>query len=475
MSDKPMSLYDVLGVARDAPYSAIKKSFLRKSRELHPDKWLHADPSVQQQKTKEFQALTEAHEELKDPERRKDYDRWGITGAHASLVACGRARTDHAPVLSFVDASHLLTRTCALWPLAAQERADEGWAVPEAVQKKIRWTITREQWESGGPIDIDDQLSGVRETGLRFSPGAKTARGEQSGAEIRFVVEAARLDLKRPVRLDLKKGLSQAGGSGASLPDTLTVSEQVRRYRELEQAELNLSLIKDFETQHKLKYPRQLLGNQISAAMESTGGSCFANGDSGMAAQLQRLDITPEECIRGFKRRVDAPGGGVISVDQPDGARDGDLAMFERGPGAGASQWRRVEYETASEIQQHLRDTGQQESDLQLFIVEFRVQPLSAGSDGYRELGLDRLDASVREAIATAQALAMEYAAKRNAEVRVANNKATQCAEELANCRKTVVALQRENAQHSYCGALLLKSHSGVPTGLLSASLHFDR
>jgi DnaJ-class molecular chaperone len=78
------SLYDVLGVARDASPSEIKKAFFKKSRVMHPDKWADSEPSVIEQKTKEFQALTEAHEELKDPERRKEYDRTGKTGAHPS-------------------------------------------------------------------------------------------------------------------------------------------------------------------------------------------------------------------------------------------------------------------------------------------------------------------------------------------------------------------------------------------------------
>jgi DnaJ-class molecular chaperone len=78
------SLYDVLGVARDASPSEIKKAFFKKSRVMHPDKWADSEPSVIEQKTTDFQALTEAHEELKDPERRKEYDRTGKTGAHAS-------------------------------------------------------------------------------------------------------------------------------------------------------------------------------------------------------------------------------------------------------------------------------------------------------------------------------------------------------------------------------------------------------
>jgi hypothetical protein len=362
------------------------------------------------------------------------------------------------------NAPRLLARTCTLRRLAEQERSDAGWlSTTEKVQKVIRWKITREEFESGGPIDIFDELSGVRETGLRFSPGAKTARGEQSGASITFVVETAAERFartgeadegSRPVRLDLKKGLSQAGGSGASLPDALTVMDQVRRYRQLEEAELNLSLIKNFETQHGLKHPRKLLENQIASAMEKAG-SFFANGHSGMAAQLRRLDITPEECIRGFAgKQVDAPDGGVVIVDQQHGAQNGDLAMFERGPGSGVSEWRRVEYETAAEIQRCLRENGQKDTELQLLIVEFRVPPLSAGSAGRRELGLPTLMAKLQttqqhyENERTQAAVQYKHAAeKKDAKVSAANARADKLSEELQISKENVVKLEAENAR----------------------------
>ena len=76
------SLYDVLGVPKEASAKEIRKAYRKRSVELHPDKWAGAEDSVREQKTAEFQALTEAHEELKVEDRRKEYDRTGKTGAH---------------------------------------------------------------------------------------------------------------------------------------------------------------------------------------------------------------------------------------------------------------------------------------------------------------------------------------------------------------------------------------------------------
>src|SRR3954471_12289323 len=67
--------YEVLGVARDADETAIKKAFRRLARELHPD--VNTDDPQAEEKFKE---AAEAYEILSDPERRATYDRYGHEG-----------------------------------------------------------------------------------------------------------------------------------------------------------------------------------------------------------------------------------------------------------------------------------------------------------------------------------------------------------------------------------------------------------
>jgi molecular chaperone DnaJ len=67
--------YEVLGVARDADATQIKKAFRAKARELHPDVNRH-DPDAEEK----FKELAEAHEILSDAERRPVYDRYGHEG-----------------------------------------------------------------------------------------------------------------------------------------------------------------------------------------------------------------------------------------------------------------------------------------------------------------------------------------------------------------------------------------------------------
>jgi molecular chaperone DnaJ len=67
--------YEVLGVARDADDTEIKKTFRRLARELHPDVNRH-DPEAEEK----FKEAAEAYEILSDGERRATYDRFGFEG-----------------------------------------------------------------------------------------------------------------------------------------------------------------------------------------------------------------------------------------------------------------------------------------------------------------------------------------------------------------------------------------------------------
>ncbi|MEA2366145.1 MAG: molecular chaperone DnaJ [Thermoleophilaceae bacterium] len=67
--------YEVLGVARGAGETEIKKSFRLLARELHPDVNQH-DPEAEEK----FKEAAEAYEILSDAERRATYDRYGFEG-----------------------------------------------------------------------------------------------------------------------------------------------------------------------------------------------------------------------------------------------------------------------------------------------------------------------------------------------------------------------------------------------------------
>lgn len=64
--------YKILGVNRDIPQKDVKKAYLRRAKQFHPD--LHPDDVKAKAK---FQALTEAYDVIGDPEKRKKYDQYG--------------------------------------------------------------------------------------------------------------------------------------------------------------------------------------------------------------------------------------------------------------------------------------------------------------------------------------------------------------------------------------------------------------
>src|SRR5205085_1435584 len=64
--------YQILGVKRDAKPEEIKKAYRRLARKYHPDV-NPGDKSAEER----FKFITEAHEVLSDPKKRKVYDRFG--------------------------------------------------------------------------------------------------------------------------------------------------------------------------------------------------------------------------------------------------------------------------------------------------------------------------------------------------------------------------------------------------------------
>lgn len=64
--------YKILGVNKDIPQKDVKKAYLKRAKQFHPD--LHPDDPKAQAK---FQALQEAYDVIGDSEKRAKYDQYG--------------------------------------------------------------------------------------------------------------------------------------------------------------------------------------------------------------------------------------------------------------------------------------------------------------------------------------------------------------------------------------------------------------
>ena len=70
------TLYEALGVKKDAPAAEIKKAYRKLVREVHPDR--NPGDAAAEARFKEVQA---AYDILSDPEKRKRYDTVGTAAA----------------------------------------------------------------------------------------------------------------------------------------------------------------------------------------------------------------------------------------------------------------------------------------------------------------------------------------------------------------------------------------------------------
>ncbi len=82
--------YKILGVDRSIPQKDVKRAYLKRAKQFHPD--LHPDDPKAKAK---FQALSEAYEVIGDPEKRSKYDRYGEQWRNADMFNAGGGSDSH--------------------------------------------------------------------------------------------------------------------------------------------------------------------------------------------------------------------------------------------------------------------------------------------------------------------------------------------------------------------------------------------
>ena len=76
MADK-RDYYEVLGVAKNASDAELKRAYRKLAKKYHPD----VNPGDKEAEAK-FKEATEAYGILSDPDKRKQYDQFGLSLIH---------------------------------------------------------------------------------------------------------------------------------------------------------------------------------------------------------------------------------------------------------------------------------------------------------------------------------------------------------------------------------------------------------
>ena len=124
MADRP-DYYKILGVGKNASEEEIKKAYRKLARKYHPDT-NQGDKKAEER----FKEISQAHDVLSDPEKRKAYDRGGLLGgfggrrAAASIPARSPAASPTSSPTCSAEAA--APAAPARWPRRDRPAADAG-------------------------------------------------------------------------------------------------------------------------------------------------------------------------------------------------------------------------------------------------------------------------------------------------------------------------------------------------------------
>jgi curved DNA-binding protein CbpA len=202
------SYYDVLGVPPDAPTSAIAASYFQLAKRWHPDRLPPEYADVRDLATKLFARMSEAHQVLSDPERRKQYDELVKTGDGAAeeqeqVQKILRAATNFQKAQVFLRRNNMA---------GAEEAARAALAdAPEAADHiaMIAWIeASKPNADQEAPLKELNRAARLEQANLRVrwfrgQVLKRLGKDRQALEDFRFIVEhdPRHVDAQREIRL----------------------------------------------------------------------------------------------------------------------------------------------------------------------------------------------------------------------------------------------------------------------------------
>ena len=133
---REISLYELLGVERDATTAQIKRAYITAAKRLHPDALSRLGlEDLKQEANEVFAEIAKAHTTLLDGEQRRSYDASldGHSAVDANQVAQAEALYRKGEILlragNFLGALDFLEAATRLWPEESDYQSAYGWAL----------------------------------------------------------------------------------------------------------------------------------------------------------------------------------------------------------------------------------------------------------------------------------------------------------------------------------------------------------
>ena len=153
-------LYKVLGVAKDAEHSEIRKTYKKKASGCHPDK----NPD-NPEATKEFQALVRAYTILSDAEKRERYDRTGSSEEEPNAEEMANNMIaelffKHAENDSFLAKNYITPVTKSIQASLKKCKSEKTWL--STSYKRLEYLISKTEGTSSFAIILNRRLSEIK-------------------------------------------------------------------------------------------------------------------------------------------------------------------------------------------------------------------------------------------------------------------------------------------------------------------------